>query len=102
MLAYTEYTRFFSGVKALSPYAATQLLNSGEAVFMDVRDEAEYKQGHVLDARNLPVSSLDNRLHEIEKFKEKDIVIYCDNGMRTSRTASKLRKNGFTKLHLYA
>ena len=43
MLLYTEYQRFFSGVPQLSPYAATQLMNDGEALFIDVRDEKEYK-----------------------------------------------------------
>lgn len=102
MLLFTEYTRLFSGVSALSPYAATQMLNGGEAVFFDVREEAEFKNGHVIDAHNFPVSSLDKRLHEIEKFKDKEIVLYCESGMRTSRFAAKLRKNGFTKLHVLA
>ena len=46
----------------------------------------------------MPVNKLAERLHEIEKFKEKDILIYCDNGMRTSRALSKLKKSGFTQL----
>ncbi|MBX2838107.1 MAG: rhodanese-like domain-containing protein [Gammaproteobacteria bacterium] len=99
MIIFTEYSRVASGVTGLSPFAATQLLNKGDALVVDVRDEKEFKAGHVLNARNLPVSSLDKRLVEIDKFKEKNVVLYCDNGMRASRAASKMKKNGFTQLH---
>ena len=98
MLLYTEYMRMTTANTALSPYDATQKMNSGESVFLDVRDDSEFKSGHLLNARNMPVSKLAERMHEIEKFKEKDIVIYCDNGMRASRAVGKLKKEGFAKL----
>ncbi len=99
MLIFTEYTRMFSGVPGLSPYQATQLLNDGDALFLDVRDDKEYKNGHIKGARSVPVNQLDKQMHELEKHKEKSVVVYCDNGMRTSRVTGKLRKLGFTDLH---
>jgi len=102
MLLFTEYTRFFSGLKALSPFAATQLLNGGEAVFLDVRDEKEYKAGHVMNARHVPLSTMDKYLHELEKHKDKAVVVYCDTGSRAQRAGVRLRKNGFTQLHTIA
>lgn len=98
MLIYTEYMRMSSANTALSPYDTTQKMNAGESIFLDVRDEAEYKTGHLLNARSLPVNKLDERMHEIEKFKEKDIVVYCDTGMRATRAVSKLKKSGFSQL----
>ena len=102
MLLWTEWTRFSSSATTLSPYAATQLVNGGDAVFVDVRDEKEYKSGHLLNARNFPVAKLDERMHEIEKLKDHQLVVYCDNGMRTTKATSKLRKQGFEKLHTLA
>ena len=69
MLVYTEYMRIAGSSAQLSPFAATQLMNDGDTIVVDVRDENEYKNGHVLNARNLPVSKLDERMHEIEKYK---------------------------------
>jgi rhodanese-related sulfurtransferase len=102
MLVYTEYMRFTTSNTALSPYDATQKMNAGNSVFLDVRDESEYKAGHLLNARSMPVGKLAERMHEIEKFKDKEIVVYCDNGMRTTRAVSKLKKSGFTGLHTLA
>ena len=50
MLVYTEYTRMAGAGAALSPYDATQKMNEGNAVFLDVRDESEYKGGHLLNS----------------------------------------------------
>lgn len=101
-IAYTEYTRIVSGVKALSPYQATQMLNQGETLFVDVRDDAEFKKGHVLDATHIPVTALDERLHELEKYKDQDVIIYCESGMRAQKAGAKLKKSGFSKLHTIA
>lgn len=102
IIAYTEFDRMSSGIRSLTPYAATQLLNSGEAIFLDVRDDADFKKGHVIDAHNISVSSLDQRLTELEKHKDMDIVVYCDTGMRSAKAAQKLKKNGFAKSHSLA
>ena len=87
---------------ALSPYDATQKMNQGEAIFLDVRDDSEFKTGHLINARSMPASKLAERMHEIDKFKEKEIVVYCDNGMRASRAVAKLKKNGCTQLFTLA
>ena len=98
MLVYTEYMRMASANTALSPFEATQKMNDGEAVIIDVRDDAEYKGGHLLNARNFPVGKFDERMHELEKFKDKEVLVYCDSGMRSTRALAKLKKNGFTSL----
>ncbi|MFK7893377.1 MAG: rhodanese-like domain-containing protein, partial [Granulosicoccus sp.] len=43
MLVYTEYMRLTTAQSALTPYDATQKMNAGESIFLDVRDESEYK-----------------------------------------------------------
>ena len=69
-------------------------MNGGEAIIIDVRDDAEFKGGHLLSARNFPVGKLDERMHEIDK----EVLVYCDSGMRATRALAKLKKNGFTSL----
>jgi len=102
MLGFTEYTRFFSGVKSLAPYVATQMLNAGEAIFVDVRSDAEYKNGHIINSKHMPVNQFAKHIHELEKHKNADIVVYCDSGMRASKAAGLLKKDGFTSLNTIA
>ena len=102
MLIYTEWTRAKGSAASLSPFAATRLLNDGDAVVIDVRDEREYKSGHVLNARSVPVGAMDQHMHELKKYKGRDVLVYCDNGMRTSRAVARLKKEGFEKVHTLA
>ncbi len=101
-IVFTEFTRFTGGVKSVSPYQATQMMNEGETLFVDVRDDNEFKKGHVLEATSIPLSALDKRVHELEKFKDKDVVLYCDSGMRSAKAGARLKKSGFNKLHTMA
>lgn len=98
MIAFFEYQRMFSGVKQLSPIEATRLQNDEDGVFIDVREDAEFKRGHVLSARHMPMSNFDKRMTELEKLKDKPMIVYCATGARASRAAGKLKKAGFASV----
>ena len=58
------------------------MINRQDALVLDVREQAEYAQAHILNARGLPLSQLEARIGDIEKFKDKPLIVYCatDNG----------------------
>jgi len=99
MLAFFEYQRAFSGVKILSPMEATRLQNDEEAVFIDVREDKEYKIGHISGNVHIPMSNFAKRMVELDKQKEKPVIVYCTNGSRANSAAGKLRKNGFGSVY---
>jgi rhodanese-related sulfurtransferase len=70
---------------------ATMLINQKDAVVIDVREPGEFAQAHILNARNVP-------LGEIERFKEKPVIVSCATGNRSGSAASVLRKHGFTNV----
>jgi len=79
----------------VSPLQATQLLNQGKALILDVRSEEEFATGHVKDAKNIPLSALKERVGELEKFKARPVVTVCARGLQSNKAAAILRKNGF-------
>lgn len=83
----------------LSPSDAVLLINRENALVLDVRDEAEYAAGHITDARNIPLSALDTRFQELNKFKDKPILVNCQAGMRSGKAVAMLHKQGFTKVY---
>jgi len=99
VIVFTEFTRMTSAASSLTPLAATQLLNTSDAVFVDIRSDAEFRQGHVIDARHIPLASLDGRIQELEKLKSRDVIIYCERGMRSASAMRTLKKHGFEKIH---
>lgn len=98
MLIWPQIQKGISGSKEVSPVQAVQLINRRDAVILDVRDAAEFAAGHLPNARHIPVLDLDKRLKEIEKFKQRPIVVTCRSGSRSSAACGVLRKNGFAEV----
>jgi len=65
---------------------------------LDVREAGEFAQGHILGARNIPVEELEKRVKEIERFKDKPVVVSCATGNRAGSAAKVLREQGFTNV----
>lgn len=91
-----------SGKNDVSPAEATLLINREDAHVVDVREADEFAAGHMPDARNIPLAKLADRVGEIEKYKDKPLVVCCAAGMRSSKACAELAKLGFTKLYSLA
>jgi rhodanese-related sulfurtransferase len=68
-----------------------------KAQLIDVREPDEFKGGHILGARNIPMSQMKMRLTEIRK--DKPVYLYDQNGARSARTAAMLKKKGYQDLN---
>jgi rhodanese-related sulfurtransferase len=75
---------------------ATHLINREDALVVDVRDPGEYGAGHILGAKNVPLSRLGDA--ELAKRKERPIIVYCDGGERAGKAVSQLKKDGYTRV----
>jgi rhodanese-related sulfurtransferase len=74
---------------------ATQFINQGKTLILDVRKPAEFAAGHVLDARNVPLNELSKRAGELDKFKNRTVIVVCANGVQSPRAVAQLKKAGF-------
>ena len=83
-----------SGVNQVNTMEATRLINQ-DALVLDVREDKEFAAGHIPKARHIPLGALPQRMKEIEKFKNKPIVVNCRSGQRSARACSMLKKQGF-------
>lgn len=102
MIVFFEYQRLFSGIKQLSAIEATRLQNDEDAIFVDVREDSEFKTGHIPGARHYPISNFDKRITELEKSGHKPLIVYCANGGRATKAAGKLRKNNVESVYTLA
>lgn len=93
-----EMRRKLLGFSDLSPQDAVVLINKQDALVLDVRDESEFKSGHIVNARNIPVALLETQLNELESSRERPLLIVCKTGQRSARASSLLKKQGFTNV----
>ena len=68
-----------------------------KAQLIDVIEPHEFKKGHVLGARNIPLTQMRQRLVELRK--DKPVYLYCQSGSRSTRAAQLLHKKGYEDIN---
>ncbi|OLS41714.1 rhodanese-like domain-containing protein [Bacillus sp. MRMR6] len=67
-----------------------------KAQLIDVREPNEFEGGHILGARNIPMSQMKTRMKEIRP--DLPVYLYCQSGMRSGRAAQFLNRKGYKQL----
>jgi rhodanese-related sulfurtransferase len=80
--------------------AITLLENDDNVSLLDVRTIEEYKEGHLRDARLIPLQTLSSNLHMLKADKNKKIIVYCRSGSRSVSASRILESQGFTPLNV--
>jgi rhodanese-related sulfurtransferase len=68
-----------------------------KAQLIDVREPEEYAAGHILGARNIPLTQLRMRMKELRP--DQPIYLYCQSGLRSGRAAQMLYRKGYRDLY---
>lgn len=92
LFAFTEQKK---AGKQISVHDVTSLINSDQGVVIDVRANKEYQSGHIASAINIPLASLDARIVELEKYRDKTVVLVDKLGQHSASAGRKLRTAGF-------
>ncbi len=87
-----------SGIEQLPPMDAVRLMDENTLV-LDVREGNEYTTGHINHAVQIPMSKLKERIGELEKHKNKQVLAYCRSGSRSNYACKLLKKSGFENVH---
>jgi len=99
LLVFNLLASQISGIPAILPQEAISLINHEDAIILDVREDNEYTQGHILNSVHIPLSTLPSKMGRIEKHRNRSIIASCMSGNRSGRACSLLKKNGFEKVH---
>jgi hydroxyacylglutathione hydrolase len=70
---------------------------SGDLFILDVRQPAEWADGHVPGAHHISGGELPSQLADVPD--DKPVAVYCGSGYRSSVAASLLRRNGHSKVY---
>jgi len=74
---------------------AADLINKEEPVVLDVRTPHEYNRGHLHNSVLIPVQELQRRSKELGDHKDREILIYCATGNRSTVASKILIDSGF-------
>ncbi len=99
MLVHNLLGNRLRGFKTATPAQAIQMINHDDAVVLDIREDGEYHNGHIISALHIPQNHLKNRLQELDKHKDKAIIVSCRSGSRSGQTCALLKKQGFESVY---
>ena len=88
-----------SGINQVGPQEAVLLFNHEDALVLDVREQSEWADGHIGKAKHIPLGQLKTRLTELDKYKDKPIVVVCRSGNRSGSACGTMKKAGFEKMY---
>ncbi|MEL6161042.1 MAG: rhodanese-like domain-containing protein [Cyanobacteria bacterium J06623_5] len=77
---------------------ATQVEQGTAPLILDVRTEEEYATGHIPGAVNIDHRDVPNQLNSLQEYADKEIIVYCERGVRASRVEAILFEAGFSKV----
>jgi rhodanese-related sulfurtransferase len=83
------------GTTTVDVNQAVQLANQKQAIFLDVRPADQFKTGSIPQARNLPASELEAKLHTLPK--NKPVIVVCNQGRESAKAVAALHKHGLTE-----
>ena len=100
LLVWPELSKLagIGGGDSLGTLEATRLMNQPATLVLDIRDDKEFAAGHLPRARHIPLADLPTRSAEIQKFKDKPVLVTCRTGNRSSSAVRALKKLGFTNV----
>lgn len=81
---------------------AKKMIDSKDyGLVLDVRTMEEYtgELGHIDGALLIPVQELKERVGEIEKYKDKKVIVVCHSGVRSRKASDLLLQKGFKKVY---
>ncbi len=79
-------------VGILVPDSLAGMLAAEKIDVLDVRSDAEWREGHIKEARHIYIGELERRVNEVPK--DRAVACICSTGMRASMAASILKRAG--------
>lgn len=99
LLLWNIFGNAVSGVQELSPMEATRKMNHEKAVMLDVRTVKDYKEGHILNAINIPIDTMTTDNKELVKYKDRPVILCCRMGTDSVRASRLLKQQGIEQLY---
>lgn len=86
--------------RQISQEEAKEMMDAGDAVVLDVREQSEYDEGHIPGAVLLPVGSIDeDTAAAVIPEKSATVLVYCRSGNRSKTAAAALAELGYTDVY---
>jgi len=85
--------------RKISAQEAKTMMDSRDVIILDVRTQAEYDEGHILNALLLPDTKIKEQASAMLPDQNAKILVYCRSGRRSAQAAQTLIQMGYTNVY---
>lgn len=87
-----------TGARAVTAREAVQLINDRDAAVVDIREPADYKAGHILNAKHIPLARLAEEAGRIPGDKNRPVIVYDKTGTASPGACARLKAEGYQQV----
>ncbi len=98
LLTILLWTESRKGGKTVTSQQATRLINSDNALVLDVREKKDFSAGHIVESLNIPYAKLAERSSELGSDKSRAVIIVDAAGQHAGIAGKTLTSEGFTNV----
>ena len=98
MLAGVELRHRFGKVRDITPGEATRLINHENAILVDMRNDKDYRDGHIVNAFHVPADKNES-VGKLDKYRDRPLIVCCRSGNQSLRLCTELSKKGFASVY---
>ena len=80
--------------------SALNLVSNDDYYFLDVRTIKEHKMKSIPNTDCIPVQEIEERMDELNDYRDKKIIVYCRSGNRSGTATKILNENGFNAINM--
>lgn len=84
---------------SVTPNQLSTMVNQRDAVVLDIRDHNDFKTGHIPGSLNIPTAKLEERMAELEKSRDKPVIVVCKMGQTATGVSKRLKESGFSEVY---
>ena len=99
MLLWPTLSALTGGAREIGTLETTRLMNSGNALVLDIRATTEFGAGRIPKSKNIPLAEIDKRIEEIAKFKDKPVIVTSGTNTRAGGAMRLLKQRGFVDVY---
>ena len=85
-------------LSSIAPGEATRLINHENAVLVDMRNDKDYREGHIVNAVHVPAEQND-AAGKLDKYRDRPLIVCCRSGNQSLRLCTELTKKGFASVY---
>jgi rhodanese-related sulfurtransferase len=98
LLAVLELKHRLGKIRDIAPGEATRLINHENAILVDMRNDKDYRDGHIVNAVHVPADKHE-AAGKLDKYRDRPLIVCCRSGNQSLKLCTELSKKGFASVY---